>query len=154
MQKVNPDTGEIYDDGVPAAERVIEQAADGGYVPGACNSFGEFVASLEEGQFDADLYAQVKELSESLQEHAAYNGGKAKGKVTLVLELVQEAQITKIKASFKVVKPEAPRLTSIMWATEDGRYSRRQPGQGQLFGVQGVATRDPEPRAPGGYRDV
>lgn len=45
-------------------------AADGGLVPGTCNTLGEFVRTLEDGQFDADCYTAIRDLSAKLNEHA------------------------------------------------------------------------------------
>ena len=115
------------------------KVADGGHVPGACNTLGEFVRSLEDGQFDADCYEAIKDLSAALHEHAWSNGGKAKGKVTIALDFTQEGGVTEIKASFKVAQPEAKRPKSIMWTTEDHRMTRTRPGQQQLFGIRDVS---------------
>lgn len=114
------------------------RAADGGHVPGACNTLGEFVRSLEDGQFDADCYAAIRDLSAKLNEHAWSAGGRAKGKVTISLDFAQEGGITEIKATFKVAHPEAKRPKSIMWTTEDHRMTRTRPGQAQLFGIRDV----------------
>ena len=115
------------------------RAADGTHVPGACNTMGEFVRSLEDGQFDADCYEAIKDLSATMHEHAWSNGGKAKGKVAITLEFTQEGGITEIKASFKVTQPEAKRPKSIMWTTDDHRMTRTRPGQQQLFGIRDVS---------------
>lgn len=116
-----------------------QTAADGGHVPGACNTLGEFVRSLEDGQFDCDCYEAIKELSADLHEHAWNNGGKARGKVTISLDIVQEGGVTEIKAAFKVTSPEHKRPKSIMWTTEDHRMTRTRPGQQQLFGIRDVS---------------
>lgn len=115
-----------------------QRAADGGYVPGACNTLGEFVRSLEDGQFDADCYEAIKALSAAMHEHAWANGGKAKGKVSITLDFAQEGGVTEIKANFKVTQPDAKRPKSIMWTTEDHRMTRTRPGQAQLFGIRDV----------------
>ncbi len=122
-----------------AADTIIDQpgrAADGGHVPGACNTLGEFVRTLEDGQFDADCYDAIKNLSAALNEHAWNNGGKAKGKVTITLDIMQEGQITEIKAAFKVTEPAEKRAKSVLWTTEDHRFTRTRPGQSQLFGIR------------------
>ncbi|RKF23359.1 hypothetical protein D6851_02490 [Altericroceibacterium spongiae] len=118
-------------------------AADGGHVPGACNTLGEFVRSLEDGQFDADCYDAIKDLAATMQEHAWRSGGKSKGKITITLDFVQEGGVTEIKAKFKAAKPEASRAKSIMWATEDHRMTRTRPGQKQLFGIRDVSGSAP-----------
>lgn len=115
------------------------RAADGGHIPGACNTLGEFVRSLEDGQFDADCYTAIKDLSAAMNEHAWNNGGKAKGKVTVTLEFIQEGVLTEIKSAFKVTSPDARRPKSVMWTTEDHRFTRTRPGQEQLFGIRDVS---------------
>lgn len=120
---------------------IIEQparAADGSHMPGACSTLGEFIRSLEDGQLDADCYAQIKELSAAMNDQARHLGA-SKGKVTITLDFKQEGQITYIKAAYKVVMPEEPRAKSVMWTTEDHRFTRSQPGQGALFGVRDVS---------------
>jgi hypothetical protein len=116
-----------------------QRAADGGHVPGACNTLGEFVRTLEDGQFDADCYEAVKALSAALHEHAWANGGKAKGKVSITLDFIQDGGVTEIKAAFKVTSPEARRAKSILWATEDHRFTRTRPGQKEMFGIRDVS---------------
>ena len=116
-----------------------ERAADGGHVPGACNTLGDFIRSLEDGQFDADAYAAIKKLSAALKATAMTQGGKAKGKVTIALDFEQEGAVTAIKASFKVATPEGRRPKSIMWSTDDNRLSRSRPGQSELFGIRDVS---------------
>jgi hypothetical protein len=116
------------------------RAADGGTVPGACNTLGEFVRTLEDGQFDADCYEAIKELSAALNDHAGAMGGKAKGKVTITLDFSQEAQVTEIRSSFKVTPPADKRAKSILWTTEDNRFTRTRPGQQQLFGIRDVSS--------------
>lgn len=125
------------------------RAADGGHVPGACNTLGEFIRSLEDGQFDADCYGQMQELAAQMTEHAWHNGGKAKGKVSITIEFVQEGTLTEIRAQFKVTPPEGRRQKSVMWLTENNRFTRTKPNQGQLFGIRDVsAARHP------GFRDA
>lgn len=122
-----------------AAAPIIDQpsrAADGGHVPGACNTLGEFVRTLEDGQFDADCYEAIKDLSAKLHEHAWANGGKSKGKVTITFDISQEGGVTEIKSVFKVTEPADRRPKSVLWTTEDHRFTRTRPGQQQLFGIR------------------
>lgn len=124
------------------------RAADGGHVPGACNTLGQFIGSLEDGQFDADVMTQLKELAAQMNDQARYTGA-SKGKLTITVDFKQEAQIVKLKAAFKVALPEQPRGASVMWTTEDNRFTRSQPNQGALFGVRDVSG-----GPGGGFRDA
>ncbi|TZG24888.1 hypothetical protein [Sphingomonas montanisoli] len=124
-------------------------AADGGYIPGACNTLGEFIQTLEDGQFSADCYQAVKQLNADLCDTAFHNGGKAKGKLTIVVDIAQEGGVVSLKSTYKVVSPEPPRAKSILWQTPDNRFTRHRPGQRQLFGevIDGGAR-------AGGFRDA
>lgn len=119
------------------------KAADGGHVPGACNTLGDFVRSLEDGQFDADAYAAVKRLDAALHAAALTNGGKAKGKLSITVEFEREGSVTTIKSAFKITQPEARRPKSVMWSTDDHRLSRSRPGHGELFGIRDVSGATP-----------
>ena len=115
-------------------------AADGGTIPGTCNTLSEFMRTLEDGQFDADCYEAIKKLSAALNEHAWQSGGKAKGKVSITLEFSQEGSITEIRSAFKVTEPQLARSKSVLWTTEDHRFTRTRPGQEQLFGIRDVSS--------------
>ncbi|MCW2395864.1 MULTISPECIES: hypothetical protein [unclassified Sphingobium] len=126
-------------DPLPAGGDNSTRAADGGRVPGACNTLAEFIRNLEDGQFDADCYQEVKELAANMTEHAWNNGGKAKGKLTITLDFIQEGGIVEIKSAFKVVAPVDRRPKSVMWMTEDNRFTRTRPGQQEMFGIRDVS---------------
>ena len=74
-------------------------AADGGHVPGVCNTAGEFIRSLEDGYFDQDLYQAIRDLSAKMNDHAATHG-TASGSVSITLNFKQDGGVTEIKASF------------------------------------------------------
>ena len=140
VEVVNPETGEVED-------APYERAADGLYVPGACNTLGEFISSLEDGQFDADVQTKLKELAAAMNEQTRTLGG-SKGKLTITVDFKQEAQIVYMKASYKVALPEEPRAKSVFWTTEDNRFTRSQPNQHNLFGVRDALGRS------SGFRDA
>lgn len=114
------------------------RAADGGHVPGACNTMGEFIRTLEDGQFDSDCFDAVKDLNAKLNEAAWAAGGKAKGKIVITLDIAQEGGITEIRSAYKVTEPAGKRAKSVLWQTEDNRPTRTRPGQAQLFGIREV----------------
>lgn len=122
------------------------RAADGNRMPPAANSFGDFVRFLEDGQLDAELSEVLRKMSSDMAHTAIENGGKAKGKLTISLDFALDGRVFTIKAKHKVDVPEAKRPQSVMWSTEDGRFTPSNPQQGQLFGVREV-------RGPG-FRDA
>ncbi|MCH4893986.1 hypothetical protein GO308_12760 [Sphingomonas sp. SFZ2018-12] len=122
------------------------RAADGLRLPPAANSFGEFIRFLEDGQLDATLVEALRDLRNEMANVAIESGGKAKGKMTLTLDFALEGRVFTIGASHKVAIPEAKRPKSVMWSTEDGRFTPSNPQQDQLFGVREVGSP--------GFRDV
>lgn len=49
-----------------------------GHVLGGCNTLGEFVQSPKDGQFDADCYESIKNLSVRMREHICDSGDASK----------------------------------------------------------------------------
>ena len=117
---------------LPAGGDGPSRAVDGGRVPGACNTLAEFIRSLEDGQFDADCYEKLKGLSAAMNDHA-------KGKVPIPLDFIQGGTVVEIKSAFKAVEPVDRRPKSVMWTTEDHRFTRTRPGQRELFGIRDVS---------------
>lgn len=116
------------------------RAADGGRLPPAANSFGEFVRFLEDGQLDAELTNALKDLNTEMSHVAIESGGKAKGKLTLTLDFSLEGKVFTIASKHKVDVPEPKRPKSVMWSTLDGRFTPSNPQQGVLFGVREVGA--------------
>lgn len=136
----------------PARDQTIDHghvAADGGHVPGACNTLGQFISSVEDGQFDADVFNKLRLLNAELSDHAHHNGGKAKGKLVLSFDFNQDGGVTEIKSSYKLTLPEERRPKSIMWLTEDNRPTRTRPNQRELFGIRDASA--PVSRARDSY---
>lgn len=123
-----------------------DRAADGGRLPPAANTFADFVRFLEDGQLDAELSDALKLMSSDMSNTAIESGGKAKGKLVLTLDFALEGRVFTIAAKHKFDVPEAKRPKSVMWSTQDGRFTPSNPQQGNLFGVREVS-------GPG-FRDV
>lgn len=135
MEAYDQETGEI-----------LPPAADGRPLRPAASTFGQFLAFLEDGQFDADVATDLKELAANLQDIAATQG-TAKGKLTVEIDFKFDNGMFVIAAKHKVKMPEENRPKSVAWTTEDNRFTPHKPNQGQLFGVRDVTPR-------GGLRDA
>lgn len=131
----------------PPSRQAAERAADGAPVSPAANSFADFVRFQEDGQLNAQLSEELKALAHDMMATAIESGGKAKGKLSLTFDFSLEGKVFSIASKFKVDVPEAKRPKSVMWATEDGRFTPSNPHQGNLFGVREV-------RGAGGFRDA
>lgn len=117
-----------------------ERAADGGRVPPPTATVADTIRLLADGQFDADISHDLRELIRKMEAHAFGNKGRAKGKlvITLDIELANGAHV--VVPSAKVTMPVAKQPGTLLFAFEDGRLSRNPPGQRQLFGVREVTS--------------
>lgn len=116
-----------------------QRAADGGRLFGAAATFGQFIGFLESGQYDADAYRAFQDLGHGVKAIAIENGGKAKGKMQLTIEVEVEGDAVFLRPSFKVVLPDAgKRPRTIAWQLPDGRFTPNKPYQEQLFGMRDV----------------
>jgi hypothetical protein len=104
----------------------------------AADSFSTFVRMLEDGQLDRELTEELKKLAGEMAAAAIDAGGKSKGKLTLTFDFSLEGRVHSIASKYKVDLPAPKRAKSIMWQTEDNRFTPNNPHQGQLFGVREV----------------
>lgn len=120
-----------------AAER-FEVAADGGARQPAANTFAQFVGFLEDGDFDREMSGVLKDIASEMANAAINAGGKSKGKLTVSFEFALDGRVTSITPKYKVDLPQEKRTKSVMWMTEDGRFTPSNPRQGEMFGVREV----------------
>lgn len=131
MEDVDIETGEI-----------LPPAADGKPLRPAASTFGQFIGFLEDGQFDADVASDMKDMAAQLQDIASTQGS-AKGKLTVEIDFKVNNGMFVIAAKHKIKMPEEVRAASVAWTTEDNRFTPHKPNQGQLFGVRDVTRTAP-----------
>lgn len=117
---------------------ILPPAADGNPLRPAASTFGQFIGFLEDGQFDADVATDLKEMAAEMADIAA-SQGRAKAKLTVEIEFTLEDAMFVIAAKHKVKLPDPKRPRSVAWTTEDNRFTPHKPNQGQLFGVRDVS---------------
>ena len=128
--KHDPVTGEIVED-TPTS---LTRAANGEVLAPPSRSAGTVLDLLEDGDFSAEAYEQIKELAAKIRDISESTGNKAKGKAILTLDLEYEGEAFKIRGDVKVKAPELPRRRSITWLNDQGDFTRFPPNQAQLFG--------------------
>lgn len=131
----------------PASEQVVESliAADGGRLHPTANSLADFVRMIEDGQFDADVTYDMREMATEIENMFQAHGGKLKATVDIKIELTREVDgFYLISAKHKIKLPEQPRKRSVAWLTEENLFTPNMPRQAQFFGVRDVTAR----RAP------
>lgn len=131
-------------DAIPASERVIEQlvAADGNRLHPTANTLADFVRMVEDGQFDADVTHDLREMAAEIENRMAMESGKLKAVLTLKFELTREPDgFYRIAASHTIKLPPQARKRSLAWLTHDNLFTPQMPNQGSLFGVRDVSAR-------------
>ena len=115
------------------------RAADGAALRPAASTLGEFIRLIEDGDFDAECYDDLKEMQTDMHNCATAGNGIANGELTIKIKFKLEGAVFHIAAAhaIKTDKPKRPR--SVMWCLPDGRFTPHKPYQGELFGVRDVS---------------
>lgn len=123
----NPETGEIIE----------EHAADGGRRYPAASTLSDLILMLKDGQFNADSCEPLKEFAQKLEAVGIDTGKKAKGKITLTIdvEFDHDREFSVLTPSLAFKLPVEKHGATVAWFTSDGRLSPNKPNQGNLFGT-------------------
>ncbi len=124
----DPETGEVIE-GEGAVSLPPHQAQR----PPTLDNFSRLIQALEDGDLNAQLSGDLKDLGQTMVRLAANYGGKQKGKMTLTLEFALEGGTFEIKPKVKVERPMPPRARTHFWATADGGLSQTNPKQTDMF---------------------
>lgn len=126
-----------YDEGTGEILPGPERAADGGVLSRPARTFGEFVRMINDGQFDSDVMHDLQNAAADLQDMAAAQGGKAKGKLTITVDIEVEGDqsecIIYLRGAHKIAIPTQKRSRSVVWTDEHNNFTANKPRQGQLF---------------------
>ena len=126
----DPVTGEILSTNV----HPHPTAADGRALTPPAASIADFLRFLEDGQFNLDAGGDLRELVQAMRMVASNSNGKAKGKITLTIDLVMEGNAVFIRADSKTKAPAMPRAKTLAFPMQDGRLSPHPENQGVFFG--------------------
>jgi hypothetical protein len=133
-------TTNMYD---PETGEELPRPANGDPSTAPASNIGQLIALCEEGALDQDIARDSRKLVHALRAVAFNNGGKAKGKITITLDVEVEGELIMLRGDYVVKEPKAKRQRSAMYATEDGRITPNRPGQGTFFGHRTVAEAKP-----------
>ena len=132
----DPETGEI----------LSTRAADGSRRPPPSATLADTIRLLNDGQFDLDASAELRELVSKIADHAEHAKGAAKGSITIKLNIVMMNGAHVVTPVLKVTAPTPDQPGTLLFSDNDGRLSRDRPDQGVFFGTRMVA--DNTDRAP------
>jgi hypothetical protein len=123
----DPDTGEIIE----------TRGADGGQRYPAASTLSDLILMLKDGQFNADSCEPLREFASKLEAAGIDTGKKAKGKITLTIEVDydHDREFSVLTPSLAFKLPVEKHGATVAWFTSDGRMSPNKPNQGNLFGT-------------------
>jgi hypothetical protein len=127
------------------SEIVEERAADGGRRYPAASTLSDLLLMLKDGQFNADSSEPLREFATKLEAVGVDTGKKAKGKITLTIDVEFDAdrEFSVLTPSIAFKLPVEKHGATVAWFTSDGRLSPNKPNQGNLFGTIREITTEP-----------
>lgn len=128
-ERVDPETGEI----------LSTRAADGIRLPPPSATLADTIRLLNDGQFDLDASAELRELVRKLTDHADNAKGVAKGSITIKLDIKMMNGAHVVTPTLKIAAPTPDQPGTLLFSDDDGRLSRHRPDQGVFFGTRLVA---------------
>lgn len=93
---------------------------------------GVLLGYLEDGEFLGDLNTSLQETIEALHERAG-NKGKAKGSLTIKVDIEVANAMATIKSHFDAKTPKPERGSTVLFVTDDGELSTEHPRQHDMF---------------------
>lgn len=120
-------------------EILSTRAADGSRRPPPSATLADTIRLLNDGQFDLDASAELRELICKISNHAANAKGAASGSITIKLKIKMMNGAHVVTPEIKVVAPTPDQPGTLLFSDDDGRLSRDRPDQGVFFGVRTVA---------------
>lgn len=130
-------TEEAYDR--DTGEILSSRAADGSRLPPPSATFADTIRLLNDGQFDLDASAELRELVTKIADHADNAKGVAKGSIAIKLEIKMMNGAHVVTPSLKIVAPTPDQPGTLLFSDDEGRLSRNRPDQGVFFGTRVVA---------------
>lgn len=138
----DPETGEIHDK--LTGEDLNKRYADGTRRAPPSATLADTIRLLNDGQFDLDASAELRDLVSKIQEQADNAKGVAKGSITIKLDIKMMNGAHIVTPTLKVVAPRPDQPGTLLFADDDGRLSRNRPDQGAFFGTRVIVdNRDP-----------
>lgn len=112
-------------------------AADGGQRYPAASTLTDLIAMLRDGQFNADTSEVLREFAEKLEAIGKNTDRKAKGKITLTIEVDYDPDrdFSVLIPTLTAKLPTEKHGSTVAWFTSDGRLTPNKPNQGNLFGT-------------------
>lgn len=142
----------IDDDDVAGMDARNVMAADGNPQPKRSGYVSDVIRMLDEGQFNADVSEDMRDLTAYLHEYAKRNKGSAKGKLVITLDFVIGNNAMVVAPTHTVKKPVEKRAGTMLFMAENGSLGVNPPTQSPLIGNRPI--RDNYQPGPGEAREV
>ena len=101
--------------------------------PEGPRSFAVMLQSIDEGSLHTELSDSLQKMNGELHDLAVSAGGKAKGTLTLTLNVAVEANgIVSLDSDVKTKVPKPKRARAVFWLTKGNNLSPENPRQQRL----------------------
>lgn len=106
-------------------------------------SFSRFIEQVDEGLCHIEVSKALHSLAAKLSEHSGPAKNKAKGKLSLALDITVEGDVVAVTWDVKVKEPTPKRSTAIFWLTKGKNLSPENQRQ-QKLPLRDVNTKENE----------
>lgn len=96
------------------------------------HNFSQFIQKQSDGSLNNELTEGMREMIAQLNNTVMEHGGKAKGKITLTVDVLLDQGVLEILTSTKIAMPKRPAQKSVYWTTEDHKLTLSNPRQPDL----------------------
>lgn len=120
-------------------EILSTRAADGTRLQPPSATMADTIRLLNDGQFDLDASAELRELVRKISDHAENAKGVAGGSISIKLNIKMMNGAHVVTPVLKVTAPTPDQPGTLLFSDDDGRLSRNRPDQGVFFGTRVVS---------------
>lgn len=103
-----------------------------------CANFAAFLAVLNNGTVQRELSDALKEISETMSNHALEHNGKAAAALKLDVKFKLDGGVFEIYAEHSIKLPKEKPERTILWSTPENFFTVQNPRQVELFGPREV----------------
>lgn len=115
---------------------------------GALLTFGQFIATLEDGSLHSELTEKLREIAADMTNYQIEHGGSPKATLALKFDFKLDKGVYEIDCKVDAKLPKSPRLRTVMWATPSNHFTPFNPRQLRMFdGPRAVGTSESPARS-------
>ncbi|WP_118138469.1 hypothetical protein [Oceanicella sp. SM1341] len=95
-------------------------------------TFSDFLQLINHGDAEITASERLRDVLDTLRNHAAENQVSAKGSITVKIDLTLERGMLKAKAAISTKTPTPPATEATLFLSREGNPTAHDPRQGRL----------------------